>query len=506
MRCKQISRQCEWDTQDDIQNVDSNFSPKNTKGTLLDENVYAEILKQEYKSRPQFICTTQPLASIVSRDSFLCFDGDTIGLYYPWRHSDHGAWESHVDRDLMDYLDKKGAFCVPPLEEQRHLIQLFLRNVYPFYPVTDKRDLEDTRNVPLLLLNSIFLSAFRFDDLLIEKGIRLRAKEFYRRCTLLELKEANKITLIQSYLLMSIQEEGLEGANNARSYVTKACNLCGELALTNINNFENDAMHNNQDAFHKGFSKISYGRNLLSRIFWVSFCCDRLSSATSAREMYYSQLDLMVDDITISCFDKEENQDEDFNVFFSWYSICCLVERIQCALYKPPSLRTPDFTLEEDLLNWTVCNSTTMDEKFSTYLKIYHAYACMLYFRHKVAPTNLIIDLESNEGREGELEPLNIKSIEFFHGYSKNIIDLTGSLRSAFHIMVVHAVLHVISLIQFEFEVDIKDAKWHETERGIFFNSIMVDSMAVLRKLKDYWWFAGAALKLCESQFFEVNS
>lgn len=33
---------------------------------------------------------------------------------------------------------------------------------------------------------------------------------------------------------MSLQEERLEGANNAKSYVTKACNLCGELALTNM--------------------------------------------------------------------------------------------------------------------------------------------------------------------------------------------------------------------------------------------------------------------------------
>lgn len=49
LACKQSLSKYEWNTQDAIQNVSSNSSPEKTKEKFLDENIYAEVLKQEYK-------------------------------------------------------------------------------------------------------------------------------------------------------------------------------------------------------------------------------------------------------------------------------------------------------------------------------------------------------------------------------------------------------------------------------------------------------------------------
>ena len=172
--------------------------------------------------KPQFVCATQPLALLLSRDSFLCFDGDDFGLYYPWRGIDSDQFsEKNIDEDFKSYLSSKGAFVVPPIQEQRRLIQIFLENVYLLYPVAGRNILNDIRRIPIMLLNAMFLSAIRFDTSEDRSNIRSRSNEFYERCKLLELVETNKITLIQSYLLLSIHEEGMEGATSSKEYITK---------------------------------------------------------------------------------------------------------------------------------------------------------------------------------------------------------------------------------------------------------------------------------------------
>ena len=441
--------------------------------------------------KPQFVCATQPLALLLSRDSFLCFDGDDFGLYYPWRGIDSDQFsEKNIDEDFKSYLSGKGAFVVPPIQEQRRLIQIFLENVYPLYPVAGRNILNDIRRIPIMLLNAMFLSAIRFDTSEDRSNIRSRSNEFYERCKLLELVETNKITLIQSYLLLSIHEEGMEGATSSKEYITKACNLCGELAITNMGGSNGVSKnHENKDTELSSFKKVHYQKRTLTRLFWVSFCCDRLVSATSGREMYYNPADLMVDGIELEDFDDGENQKYDFAIFSSWCSVCKLIDRIQSSLYRPPQNRTlTDHILETDLLNWHIENEFQIEERFKNSLKLYHAYAFILYLRCKVDSISLIVGgSELNNIQEGTTG----RHMSLIHNYSTLIVDLIESNKFIHHVLIVHAILHVIALIQLESKMHFEDS------HGLYCKSMMGRSVKILENFKDYWWFAGAALRLC---------
>ena len=442
--------------------------------------------------KPQFVCATQPLALLLSRDSFLCFDGDDFGLYYPWRGIDSAQYnEKSIDEDFKSYLSNKGAFVVPPIQEQRRLIQIFLENVYPLYPIAGRNILNDIKTIPIMLLNAMFLNAIRFDISEDRSNIRSRSNEFYERCKLLELVETNKITLIQSYLLMSIHEEGMEGATSSKEYITKACNLCGELAITNMGGSNGiPKNHEHKDTEFSSFKKVNYEKRTLTRLFWVSFCCDRLVSATCGREMYYNPADLMVDGVELEDFDEGENQEYDFAIFSSWCSVCKLIDRIQSSMYRPPPNRTlTDHTLEIDLLNWHIENESQIEERFKNSLKIYHAYAFILYLRCKVDSRSLIIGgTELNNIEEGTTG----RHMSLIHNYSTLIVDLIESNKFIHHVLIVHSILHVISLIQLESKMHFEDSY------GLYCKSMMGRSVKILENFKDYWWFAGAALRLCK--------
>lgn len=432
------------------------------------------------------------MALLLSRDSFLCFDGDDFGLYYPWRGIDNDHIdEKIIDEDFKNYLSSKGAFVVPPIQEQRRLLKIFLENVYPLYPVAERDMLNDIKTIPIMLLNAMFSSAIRFDTAEDKSNIRNRSNEFYDRCKLLELVETNKITLIQSYLLLSIHEEGIEGATSSKEYITKACNLCGELAITNMGGSNGISKNQeNKDNELSSFKKVHYRKRILTRLFWVSFCCDRLVSATCGREMYYNPADLMVDSVELDDFDAGEDQESDFAIFSSWCSICKLIDRIQCSLYRPPHNRTLlDHNLEADLLNWYIENESQMKESFKHSLKIYHSYAFILYLRCKVDSISLIVGGSELNNIEGGATSRHMPLI---HHYSSLIVDLIESNKFIHHVLIVHAILHVIALIQLESKMQFED------NGELYYKSMMGRSIKILENFKDYWWFAGAALRLCK--------
>lgn len=466
------------------------------------ERIYESIFQNSDQRKPQFICATQPLALLLSRDSFLCFDGDDLGLYYPWRgvHEENNYENNHLDEEFKKFLRSKDAFSVPPIQEQRRLILLYISNIYPFYPVVDRKSLDDIKSIPLILLNAIFLSAIRFDSLQNEKDIRPRLHHFYQRCKQLELLETNKITLIQSYLLLSMHEEGINGATSSKEYVTKACNLCGELAITNISGSNGISMSSNQaDHLHSSFKKVLYGKNFLRRLFWVSFCCDRLVSATCGREMYYNVADLMIDELTLIDFNEGEYQQSDYMIFRSWIRICRLIDRIQCSLYRPPKNRTTnDWTLEEDLFSFVIDDANLIEVKFQKFLLLSHAYVCILYLRSKVDAMSLMVNSIELSGEQVKSRGNYIDQI---HYYSSEIVEIAESTEVIHHILVVHAIVHVIALMQLESKTYINERDKAKTNFGLYFSEMMNRCAALLERSRGYWWFAGSALRLCKVIF-----
>ena len=65
--------------------------------------------------------------------------------------------------NLTEYLNREGAFILPPISEQRQLMEIFINKIYPFFPVIEISDNKDSLNkFPPLLLNAIFSSIKMF--------------------------------------------------------------------------------------------------------------------------------------------------------------------------------------------------------------------------------------------------------------------------------------------------------------------------------------------------------
>lgn len=433
------------------------------------------------QTMPQFVCSTQPLALLLSRDSILCFDGDAYGLYFPWRGSSQGG--ALADPELARYLEKQGAYEVPAIAEQKRLISLFFDNIYPFYPIVPRRIAEAPGLVPLLLLNAVFLAAVRFDTQIPSPQIRSRLAELFRRCKLLDLAETNKVVLIQAFLLLSIHEEGMEGVTSSKQYVSRATNLCGELAITNMG-----GTLGSLDLDVENGPK--YLRPLLSRIFWCAFCVDRMVSATSGREMIFNRKDLLVDEIQESDFEGPTQKD-DFAVFSAWLHICELIERIQCSCYRPPQNRSIDPELSDDLSRWRPpVIELEHYWKCGVFLQIASIYCRMLHLRSAIDSTSLVL------GESIETAPNSI--FGQIHACSTQAIRLVDPLCTQ-NVLVVHVVLHVIALLQLECKLNA--GALEKSEFLEYYHMVSRESLAKLAHLRDYWWFAGTALLLCENVF-----
>lgn len=482
-RCIDKKIKCEWKTPSEKKPTRA-FAP-----TISEEHVFANMFRDNDQTRPQFVCSTQPLALLLSRDSILCFDGDAYGLFYPWRGSERSCVET--DSDLIQFLERKGAFRLPPIAEQRYLVRLFLDNLYPFYPVVNRNIIDNLHEVPLILLNAIFLAAVRLDRRTPQRDIRPRLAELFQRCKWLEMIENNKMVLIQLFLLLSTHEEGMEGLTSSKQYISRATNLCGELCITNLGGDTGEGIFMNV-----GTPKDqNYSKPLLSRIFWTAMCLDRMISATSGREMNINRKDLLVDRIVESDFDEGPLQRPDYTIFSLWLSICEFIERIQCALYRPPLNRSVDTFLSDEINAWrppSVCEESYT--KCITFLRISHCYARLLVFGRAIDSITLML---------GDSESLHAAESLFghIHQCSEETLQLVDPPYLIHNVLVVHAVLHVIALLQLECKINPDAAK---PDFAHYRTGISRQSLDKLAHLRDYWWYAGTAQILCQD-LFEFN-
>lgn len=452
----------------------------------LDEDTFLKMFRDRDQRKPQFVCATQPLASFLSKDSVLCFDGDAYGLYYPWRGEAKSS--AKVNPNLNKYLASENAFALPSAAELRRLVRLYLDHLYPLYPVVSRNIEDDFKNQPIILLNAIFLAATRFDTSIHKNQLRERLAVLYNRCKLLELIETNKVVLIQVYILLSTHEEGMEGVTSSKEFVAKACNLCGELAITNMG-FSEEIIR-----FPFPKSGQMFQRELLKRLLWTTYCCDRQISATSGREMIFNVHDFFVEPLTVADFDEGPHQVSDFNVFYSWYELCMLVDRIQSALYRPPSNRTQDDALQKDLENWSPHEIKHDAEKLG-FLKITHAYLCLLYLRKGIDSVALLLH---NTAMSIAFDEQLVLTIDQIHQTSALVLDTLDLSPVLHHIVMVHAVLHVVALLQLELNTHY-GSEAQKTSFKEYYDQMSQRCLQKLKYFKDYWWFAGSALKLCEA-------
>lgn len=406
----------------------------------------------------QFICSTHPIASFLSTDKFLCFDGDKFGLFNPWRSSPNietntittGSTGSAIEDEnpnLTEYLNREGAFILPPINEQRQLMEIFINKIYPFFPVIDICDKDSLNKFSPLLLNSIFLVASRClsneNNINININIRQRCQELFERCKLLELNENNKIALIQSFLLMSIHEEGINGSSLSKEYITRACNLCGDLGITTLSGSNGTV----QDTQHRVYKKLYYGESILTRLFWISYCCDILSAATHAREVYYNMNDVFIGDVP-----------KEFPELTIFVELLTLLYRTLGSHYRPHKGRIIDEKLSTDIINW---QSSSINHH--PWLKLLHSYICMINLRCELDPITL--------------DPIVVKSL---HEQFINVAKC-DPFWFKFHIVGVHSLLHVTSLLNV---------------LGNDNDDLNNNIRKSLEDLKEIWWLAASGLKL----------
>lgn len=154
--------------------------------------------------------------------------GTTDVVHYPLPENVRGprARFSEPDQQEIDILQQRGAFLLPPRSLCDELVDCFFKWVAPVVPVINKsrfmRRYRDSKNPPsLLLLQAILLAGSRVcsnPQLMDANGSTTpAAMTFYKRAKALydANYEEDRITLVQSLVLMGWYWEGPEG-NSSR--------------------------------------------------------------------------------------------------------------------------------------------------------------------------------------------------------------------------------------------------------------------------------------------------
>lgn len=156
-------------------------------------------------------------------------------VHYPLPDEMRGTRANRTELDTVeiDILHQRGAFLLPPRALCDELVEAFFEWVWPVVPVINKsafmKRYRDTKNPPsLLLLQAILLAGTRVctnPQLLDAHGSTTpAAMTFYKRAKALydANYEDDRVTIIQSLILMGWYWEGPEGIHRKAMYETIA--------------------------------------------------------------------------------------------------------------------------------------------------------------------------------------------------------------------------------------------------------------------------------------------
>ena len=151
-------------------------------------------------------------------------------VHYPLPENIRGANARLTEPDQVeiDILQQRGAFLLPPKSLCDELVESYFRWVAPVVPVINRsrfmRRYKDTKNPPsVLLLQAIFLAGSRVctnPRLMDANGSTTpAAMTFYKRAKALfdANYEDDRITIVQSLILMGWYWEGPEGKYRQRA-------------------------------------------------------------------------------------------------------------------------------------------------------------------------------------------------------------------------------------------------------------------------------------------------
>lgn len=204
------------------------------------------------------------------------------------------------------------------------LSDLYFAKVNPIIPLLNEEEYRQSLSrgtTPIPLVHVVCLLAAKDDGaekhlkLLQSTDTLLSVREFCSRlylslCTTLSRRTAiKKLTLVRILGLLSLHQEGKDGAEQASSCIARAMHYAQSLAL-----------HLPQPTDVDGD---------LKRTFWCLWTLDRLNSATNSRPCIMSDIDIAIPDLT-----PEESGSVAFDV---WFRITKILNEV-IGLYRPKAV------------------------------------------------------------------------------------------------------------------------------------------------------------------------
>lgn len=231
--------------------------------------------------------------------------GTSDVVHYPLPENVRGsrARLTELDNIEIDILHQRGAFLLPPRALCDELIDAFFKWVHPIVPVINKsrfmRQYRDPKNPPsLLLLQAVLLAGSRVctnPQLMDATGSTTPAAlTFYKRAKALYDAgyEDDRITIVQSVLLMGWYWEGPEDVTKNVFYWTRVATIVAQ----------GSGMHRSVE--NSQLSKAD--KRLWKRVWWTLFTRDRSVAVALGRPCNINLDDSDVEMITEDDFIEDE--------------------------------------------------------------------------------------------------------------------------------------------------------------------------------------------------------
>jgi len=209
------------------------YSRFETEGALNKDGTYEKVFKPNLARIPIKEAGRVSYIGESSSISVLVTGNTEDIVHYPLPDEIRGTRANRTELDTVeiDILHQRGAFLLPPRGLCDELVDAFFAWVWPVVPVINKtafmKRYRDTKNPPsLLLLQAILLAGTRVctnPQLLDAHGSTTpAAMTFYKRAKALydANYEDDRVTIIQSLILMGWYWEGPEGMGKEAVYKT----------------------------------------------------------------------------------------------------------------------------------------------------------------------------------------------------------------------------------------------------------------------------------------------
>ncbi|KXJ85835.1 cutinase transcription factor 1 alpha [Microdochium bolleyi] len=232
--------------------------------------------------------------------------GTSDVVHYPLPENVRGsrARLTELDNIEIDILHQRGAFLLPPRALCDELIDAYFKWVHPIVPVINKsrfmRQYRDAKNPPsLLLLQAVLLAGSRVctnPQLMDATGSTTPAAlTFYKRAKALydASYEDDRITIVQSVLLMGWYWEGPEDVTKNVFYWTRVATIVAQ----------GSGMHRSVE--NSQLSKAD--KRLWKRVWWTLFTRDRSVAVALGRPCNINLDDSDVEMVTEDDFIEDEH-------------------------------------------------------------------------------------------------------------------------------------------------------------------------------------------------------